>query len=214
MTVRLPRLPLSVDPLIGEARQRARRRRLLLAGLLAGVVALAIGLSLGLGRPGPRLEAFRSGSGRWVPAGVEDSTFARRRLAERPADLLRVTDPSQVKQIVGWFNGLTASRPGSPLCAGGYALSMSLTFRSASGVALATANSSPLPTGSCDPISSSRQAPSRTRRCSTRGERPRPSPACGSFSECQPACSCSTAARARRRRGSLRSRGPCRRRCT
>ena len=65
---------------------------------------------------------------------------------------LRVTDPSQVKQIVGWFNGLTSNRPGSAGCLGGYAATVSVTFRGASGVALANANSSPLPTGSCDPV--------------------------------------------------------------
>jgi len=147
MTVRLPHLPMTADPLIGEAKQRARRRRLLLAALLAGVVALAVGLFFGLRHTGPRLEAFRSSSGRWVPAGVEE-------IDVRAAPIsLRVTDPSQLKQIVGWFNGLTSTRPGSPACAGGYAATVSFTFRGASGVALATANSSPLPTGSCDPVS-------------------------------------------------------------
>jgi hypothetical protein len=149
MTVRFPRLPLSLDPLIAEARQRARRRRLLLAALLAGVLALAVGLSFGLRHTGPRLEAFRSSSGRWVPAGVEEIDV---RAPNSPPVSLRVTDPSQVKQIVGWFNGLTANRPGSSGCAGGYAPNVSFTFRGASGRALATAYSSPLPTGSCDPI--------------------------------------------------------------
>ena len=111
MTVHLPRLPVSVDPLIAEAKQRARRRRLLLAALLAGVVALVVGLSFGLRHTGPRLEAFRSGSGRWVPAGV-DEVDVRAAGGPNATDLvLRVTDPSQVKQIVGWFNGLTQTPP-------------------------------------------------------------------------------------------------------
>jgi hypothetical protein len=154
MTMRLPRLPMSIDPLIGEARQRARRRRLFLAALLAGVVALAAGLSFGLRHTGPRLEAFRSSSGRWIPAGVEEiDVRAPSGSPYVPPISIRVTDPSQVKQIVEWFNGLTADRPGSPLCAGGNAATVSLTFRRANGVALARANSSPLPTGSCDPVS-------------------------------------------------------------
>lgn len=144
---------MSIDPLIGEARQRARRRRLLLGALFAGVVALSLALSFGLRHSGPRLEAFRSSSGRWIPAGVEEIDVRAPNAAfGAPPISLRVIDPSQVKQIVGWFNGLTANRPGSPGCLGGYAATVSFTFRSASGVALATANSSPLPTGSCDPV--------------------------------------------------------------
>lgn len=46
MTVRVPRLPLSLDPLMAEARRRARQRRLLVT--LAAVAVVAAGAALGL----------------------------------------------------------------------------------------------------------------------------------------------------------------------
>src|SRR4029077_192926 len=54
MTLRVPRLPFSLDPLIAEAKLRARRRRLLLAlGVAAGVaVALTFALQSGAGPAG------------------------------------------------------------------------------------------------------------------------------------------------------------------
>lgn len=56
MTLRVPRLPFSLDPLIAEAQRRARRRRLLLAlGVAAGsVVAVTFALQSGAGPGGPR----------------------------------------------------------------------------------------------------------------------------------------------------------------
>jgi len=63
MTVRVPRLPFSVDPLIAEAKRRARQRRLIVLGvvLLAAVVA---GLTLGLpgGSGGGRGSAASNGA--------------------------------------------------------------------------------------------------------------------------------------------------------
>jgi hypothetical protein len=54
MTLRVPRLPFSLDPLIAEAKHRARRRRLLLAlGVAAGgAVALIFALQSGAGPGG------------------------------------------------------------------------------------------------------------------------------------------------------------------
>jgi hypothetical protein len=51
MTVRVPRLPVSLDPLIAEAKRRARRRRLLLVlGVAAGgAVAVIFALQSGAG---------------------------------------------------------------------------------------------------------------------------------------------------------------------
>jgi hypothetical protein len=46
MTIHAPRLPIAVDPLIAEAKQRARRRRLTVACLLGTVACLGLGLSL------------------------------------------------------------------------------------------------------------------------------------------------------------------------
>lgn len=144
-------LHVQVDPLIGEARQRARRRRLLLAALLVGAVTLAAVVSLAFRQTGGGLETFRSSSGRWIPAGVAEVDLHSPNPTAPPISL-RVTDPSQVKQIVGWFNGLASHRHGGA-CLGGYAATVSITFRSATGAALAAAHSSPLPAGYCDPIS-------------------------------------------------------------
>src|SRR5881275_1385378 len=46
MTVRAPRLPFSLHPLVAEARRRARQRRVLVA--LAAVVVIAAGAVLGV----------------------------------------------------------------------------------------------------------------------------------------------------------------------
>lgn len=51
MSVHIPGMPLALDPLIAEAKRRARQRRSVLAVTALLVVALAIGLTLGL-RPG------------------------------------------------------------------------------------------------------------------------------------------------------------------
>jgi hypothetical protein len=52
MTVRVPRLPFSVDPLIAEAKRRARRRRVLALLGLVLLAALLVGLTLALRPPG------------------------------------------------------------------------------------------------------------------------------------------------------------------
>src|SRR5581483_6513751 len=53
MSVRVPRLPLSLDPLVAEARRRARLRRLLVALLAVVVVAVAAVLTIELRGTGP-----------------------------------------------------------------------------------------------------------------------------------------------------------------
>jgi hypothetical protein len=91
MTVQVPRLPFSLDPLIAEARRRARQRRFLIA-LVAVVVALAMGgavfatrsaASLVAGPPAPgcpphigaderrRVLCWLHGPAQRVPAGGE-----------------------------------------------------------------------------------------------------------------------------------------------
>ena len=64
----------------------------------------------------------------------------------------RVTDPSQVKRIIGWFHAL--KRPGNSnvVCAGGLAANVTFTFRSASGDELAKASSPPAAASYCQPI--------------------------------------------------------------
>jgi hypothetical protein len=48
MTVRVPRLPLSLDPLLAEAKRRARRRRALVTLLAVAIVAAAALLTVEL----------------------------------------------------------------------------------------------------------------------------------------------------------------------
>jgi len=60
MTLHVPRLPFSLDPLIGEAKRRARQRRLLVVLLAGAVVAAAVGLAVelrGLGSAPSQLPA-------------------------------------------------------------------------------------------------------------------------------------------------------------
>jgi hypothetical protein len=59
MTLRVPRLPFSVDPLIAEARRRARQRRLVLALVALALAGGAVGTALALrgsGRTGPSVK--------------------------------------------------------------------------------------------------------------------------------------------------------------
>lgn len=65
MTLRVPRLPFSLDPLIAEAKRRARRRRLLLAlGVAAGgAVAVNFALQSGAGPGGAPSPAAPGGVG-------------------------------------------------------------------------------------------------------------------------------------------------------
>jgi hypothetical protein len=64
----------------------------------------------------------------------------------------RITDPAQVKSIVGWFDSL--KRPGKSeiACAGGYSSDVTFTFRSLNGNELASANSPPARADDCNPI--------------------------------------------------------------
>jgi hypothetical protein len=90
MTLRAPRVPLSLDPLIREAKQRARQRRLLLVAVAALIAGGAAGAAFALRSPnGPRGPSGVSLSG---PAGggsasghVSDLEFAYpRRYYARP----------------------------------------------------------------------------------------------------------------------------------
>jgi hypothetical protein len=90
MTVQVPRLPFSLDPLIAEARRRARQRRFLIA-LVAVVVALAVGgpvfatrsaASLVAGPPAPGCPAH-IGAGASYLASTRTRTAAAQRDEER-----------------------------------------------------------------------------------------------------------------------------------
>jgi hypothetical protein len=91
MTAHLPRLPLSLDPLIAEAKRRAKQRRLLLA-VAGAVVALAVGgavyvtrsaAALVAGPPAPGCAAH-IGAG----AGYLASTRTRAAAAQRDEERL------------------------------------------------------------------------------------------------------------------------------
>jgi len=161
MTTHPSRVPLSLDPLITEAKWRARRRRLLVGAALAGVVALATVLSLPSGRPAPP-EALHLPSGAWVPA-------ATREIDVRANPSLRITDPTQVRRIVLWFDALQTQHdalkrnPSAGLCAGGYMTTVRFTFLSATGATLATAWSPPVGPDICSPMSYSVGARPATR---------------------------------------------------
>lgn len=69
-----------------------------------------------------------------------------------PVVVRRVTDPSQVTRITGWFDSLKPPGKVSYGCAGGPAETVRFTFRSANGDELATAYSAPLRANHCDMI--------------------------------------------------------------
>jgi hypothetical protein len=64
----------------------------------------------------------------------------------------RVTDSSQVKSVIDWFDSLKPPGKTSYGCAGGPASEVTFTFRSANGAELAKAYSAALAAASCDPI--------------------------------------------------------------
>jgi hypothetical protein len=78
MTLRVPRLPFSLDPLIAEAKRRARRRRLLLAlGVAAGAaVAVTFALQSGGGPGGAPSPAATAGAGAGGAASNEGPVLA------------------------------------------------------------------------------------------------------------------------------------------
>lgn len=82
MTLHVPRLPFALDPLIAEAKRRARQRRLLLAALVlvavAGAAALVFGSSSGGPSPGG-LSALQGGE---ANAGRPASTAELREMTQ------------------------------------------------------------------------------------------------------------------------------------
>lgn len=60
MTVHIPRLPFALDPLMAEAKRRARQRRLLIAVFLLALIGGAAGASLALRGPSQRVVGGRA----------------------------------------------------------------------------------------------------------------------------------------------------------
>lgn len=168
MTAYTQHLPVQVDPLIEEAKQRMRRRRLLLALLLAGVVALTIGLTAALRSAGSRAGAA------WLPQRVQEIDIHAPSFKSQWVDIhspsfkspppplsIRITDPSQVAHVTAWFNALVLRSP-HPMrmsdgdmgggCTGGPAPDVAFTFRGANGEELAKANSTPGTAWYCEAI--------------------------------------------------------------
>lgn len=149
MTAHVRRLPFALDPLIAEAKRRARQRRFLVVGALS-VAALVAGLTLGFHWVG--------GGSHRVPKGVSQIDIrAPGRISLKPNHpnpgiSRRITDPAQVKLITSWFDSLKPPGETSYGCAGGPALSVRFAFRSANGRELAAAYSAPAPAGPCDTI--------------------------------------------------------------
>lgn len=107
MTARVPPLPFSLDPLMAEARRRARQRRLLALGLL--LVVVAAGTTLALRGPGGSASPTAT-SGH----GLSSATFGQ----------VSLTYPRSWKRVawncwIGPFTGLllTTARP-APTCGG------------------------------------------------------------------------------------------------
>jgi hypothetical protein len=93
MTLRAPRLPLSIDPLIQEAQRRARQRRLLLVAVAALIAGGAVGAAFALRSPngpgGPSGVSLSGPAGGGLSSGhVSDLQFAypRRYYARRFAN--------------------------------------------------------------------------------------------------------------------------------
>jgi hypothetical protein len=212
MSLHVSRLPIGVDLLIGEAKKRTRRRRLLLAAVLAGVVALAVGLTFAL-RPGA------GAHGAWIPQGVEEIDV------KAPPISRRITAPSEVKRVVVWFDELHRVREvkihGIQLaCAGGYAANVVFTFRGANGEELAKATGTPDVAWACGTIQFAAGAQPAAFLVDGNGA-PHDVTRAMSVMAGHRSSSASTSLgptsisgrRATRRRGSLRSPEPCRRRC-
>lgn len=103
MTAHLPRLPFSLDPLIAEAKRRARQRRLLLA-VVCAVAALAVGgavfatrsaASLVAGPPAPGCPAH-IGAGANYLASARTRTAAAQRDEQRLLCLVVVPQGAQL----------------------------------------------------------------------------------------------------------------------
>jgi hypothetical protein len=106
MTVHLPRLPISLDPLIKEAKRRMRRRRLLLAAVLAGVAALAVGLTLTM-PPGRQGKPGSSGAARSAqPAQPAQSAVPSQIVKAFPLHSMSGSDPLRFgTRVTSHFSG-------------------------------------------------------------------------------------------------------------
>jgi hypothetical protein len=110
MTLRLPRLPIGLDPLIKEAKRRVRRRRLFLSLALAAVIAASLALTL---RPGEPPNPSPGGTASAVlpknPLVVLDYSIGPVRLGESRESVEKALGPGHVirgyRGDVSYFGG-------------------------------------------------------------------------------------------------------------
>jgi hypothetical protein len=108
MTLRVPRLPFSLDPLIAEAKRRARQRRVLIALGVLLVAGLAAGLTF----------AFRSpGGGSPTGGGLASASYSQWGVSLRyPAAWARLDCTTWAPgALVNPISLLTSARP-APTC--------------------------------------------------------------------------------------------------
>lgn len=107
MTLRAPRLPFSLDPLIAEAKRRARQRRVLIALGILLAAALAAGLTF----------AFRSpGGGSPNGGGLTSASYSQWGVSLRyPAAWTRLDCNWATGSLVNPISLLTSARP-APTC--------------------------------------------------------------------------------------------------
>ena len=108
MIVRAPRFPFSVDPLMAEAKRRARQRRALLAVGLFVLAGLAVGLSLAFRSPG------RGGPGGAPSGGFSSATYSQWGVSLRyPSSWTRLQ--CKAWAVVGGISLITNAQP-APTC--------------------------------------------------------------------------------------------------
>jgi hypothetical protein len=107
MTLRAPRLPFSLDPLIAEAKRRARQRRMLIALGVLLVAGLAAGLTF----------AFRSpGGGSPNGGGLTSASYSQWDVSLRyPAAWTRLDCTYGFQSLVNPISLLTSAQP-APTC--------------------------------------------------------------------------------------------------
>jgi len=93
MTVQVPRLPFSLDPLIAEAKRRMRRRRYLILALALVAVAVGVAVAFGSSPGGPRSGGSASGPATQLSSHGIDGVQLGASKAQTVAELSRLFGP-------------------------------------------------------------------------------------------------------------------------
>lgn len=103
MTAHVPRLPFSFDPLMAEAKQRMRRRRVLTASLLVVLGAITAIALIVAGPGGPPSSGPGGGRPIGAPGEAIEHSFAGRGVAlTRAAVMPELCDPSACTALLLW----------------------------------------------------------------------------------------------------------------